>query len=82
LLPLPGRPPLDLTAVRVAGETCTLRDERARWELGYEGRVRREEGLAELRADAAADAAAAAPDAAPDAAAPGPSAAGGPEQDR
>jgi nucleoside-diphosphate-sugar epimerase len=78
LLPLPGRPPLDLTAVRVAGETCTLRDERARWELGYEGRVRREEGLAELRADAAADAAAAAPDAA----APGPSAAGGPEQDR
>ena len=48
-LPLPGRPPLDLTAVRVIGETCTLRDERARRELGYEGQVTRERGLAELR---------------------------------
>ena len=49
-LPLPGRPPLDLTAVRVTGETCTLRDDRARRELGYEGHVTRERGLAELRA--------------------------------
>jgi nucleoside-diphosphate-sugar epimerase len=47
-LPLPGRPPLDLTAVRVTGETCTLRDDRARRELGYEGQVTRERGLAEL----------------------------------
>lgn len=49
-LPLPGRPPIDLTAVRVTGETCTLRDDRARRELGYEGQVTREDGLAELRA--------------------------------
>jgi nucleoside-diphosphate-sugar epimerase len=53
VLPLPGRPPVDLATVRVVGETCTLRDDRARWELGYEGKVRREEGLAELRAEAA-----------------------------
>jgi nucleoside-diphosphate-sugar epimerase len=50
-LPLPGRPPLDLTAVRVVGETCTLRDDRARRELGYEGQVSREQGLAELRSE-------------------------------
>ncbi len=49
-LPLPGRPPIDLTAVRVTGETCTLRDDRARRELGYEGQFGRERGLAELRA--------------------------------
>jgi nucleoside-diphosphate-sugar epimerase len=48
VLPLPGRPPLDLTAVRVVGETCTLRDDRARRELCYEGQVSREQGLAEL----------------------------------
>jgi nucleoside-diphosphate-sugar epimerase len=51
VLPLPGRPPLDLTAVRVVGETCTLRDDRARRELGYEGQVSREQGLAELRSE-------------------------------
>jgi nucleoside-diphosphate-sugar epimerase len=50
-LPLPGRPPLDLTAVRVVGETCTLRDDRARRELGYEGQVTRARGLAELRSE-------------------------------
>jgi nucleoside-diphosphate-sugar epimerase len=50
-LPLPGRPPIDLTAVRVTGETCTLRDDRARRELGYEGQVTREQGLAELRSE-------------------------------
>jgi nucleoside-diphosphate-sugar epimerase len=50
-LPLPGRPPLDLATVRVIGETCTLRDDRARRELGYEGRVSRERGLAELRSE-------------------------------
>jgi nucleoside-diphosphate-sugar epimerase len=51
LLPLPGRPPIDLGAVRVVGETCTLRDARARTELGYEGNVTRERGLAELRSE-------------------------------
>lgn len=51
VLPLPGRPPLDRTAVRVVGETCTLRDDRARRELGYEGQVTREQGLAELRSE-------------------------------
>jgi nucleoside-diphosphate-sugar epimerase len=51
LLPLPGGPPLDLPSIRVVGETCTLRDDRARRELGYEGRVTREQGLAELRSD-------------------------------
>jgi nucleoside-diphosphate-sugar epimerase len=51
LLPLPGSPPLDLDAVRVAGETCTLRDARARSELGYEGSVSRADGLAELRSE-------------------------------
>jgi hypothetical protein len=37
--------------VRVVGEECTLRDDRARLELGYEGRVTREHGLAELRSE-------------------------------
>lgn len=48
VLPLPGRAPLDLDEIRVVGETCTLRDTRARRELGYEGRVTRAAGLAEL----------------------------------
>jgi len=51
LLPLPGRPPVDLTSVRLVGETCTLKDGRARRWLGYEGHVTREQGLAELRSD-------------------------------
>ncbi len=38
-LRLPGGPPLDLATVRVVGEECTLRDDRARLELGYEGHV-------------------------------------------
>ena len=50
-LRLPGGPPVDLATVRVIGEECTLRDERARLELGYEGHVTREQGLAELRSD-------------------------------
>lgn len=48
LLPLPGRAPVEADEVRVTGETCTLRDTRARRELGYEGRVTRTAGLAEL----------------------------------
>jgi nucleoside-diphosphate-sugar epimerase len=50
-LRLPGWPPLDLATVRVVGEECTLRDDRARLELGYEGHVTREQGLAELRSE-------------------------------
>jgi nucleoside-diphosphate-sugar epimerase len=50
-LRLPGGPPVDLATVRVIGEECTLRDERARLELGYEGHVTRQQGLAELRSD-------------------------------
>jgi nucleoside-diphosphate-sugar epimerase len=50
-LRLPGGPPVDLATVRVIGEECTLRDDRARLELGYEGHVTREQGLAELRSD-------------------------------
>ncbi len=50
-LRLPGGPPLDLATVRVIGEECTLRDVRARLELGYEGHVPREQGLAELRSE-------------------------------
>jgi len=49
VLPLPGAPPLDPVTLRVAGETCTVRDDKARRELGYEGKVSRERGLAELR---------------------------------
>jgi nucleoside-diphosphate-sugar epimerase len=50
-LRLPGGPPVELATVRVIGEECTLRDDRARLELGYEGRVTREQGLAELRSE-------------------------------
>jgi nucleoside-diphosphate-sugar epimerase len=50
-LPLPGRPPVDLATVRAVGEECTLRDDAARRELGYESRVDRESGLAELRSE-------------------------------
>jgi nucleoside-diphosphate-sugar epimerase len=53
-LPLPGRPPVDLATVRAIGEQCTLCDDRARRELGYEGHVTREHGLAELRSEYAA----------------------------
>ena len=50
-LRLPGGPPVDLAMVRGIGEECTLRDDRARLELGYEGHVTREQGLAELRSE-------------------------------
>ncbi len=52
LLPLSGRPPLDPVTLRVVGEACTVRDNKARRELGYEGQVSREKGLAELRSGA------------------------------
>jgi nucleoside-diphosphate-sugar epimerase len=49
-LRLPGQPPVTRTVLRSAGETCTVRDDKARRELGYEGKVSRSQGLAELRA--------------------------------
>jgi len=49
-LPLRGTAPLDRATLRVVGETCTVRDDKARQELGYEGGVSRDQGLAELRA--------------------------------
>lgn len=53
-LPLPGRPPVDLATVRIIGEQCTLRDDRARHELGYESQLTRDRGLSELAAGLAA----------------------------
>lgn len=50
-LSLSGEPPIDRATVRLLGETCTLRDDKARRELGYEGAVGRAGGLAELRSD-------------------------------
>ncbi|HVQ96835.1 MAG TPA: NAD-dependent epimerase/dehydratase family protein [Mycobacteriales bacterium] len=49
-LPLPGHPPVTRTALRSAGETCTVRDDKARRELGYEGKISRQQGLTELEA--------------------------------
>lgn len=49
-LPLRGQPPVTRTMLRSAGETCTVRDDKARRELGYEGKVSRQQGLAEMRA--------------------------------
>lgn len=49
-LPLRGDPPVTRAALRAAGETCTVRDGKARRELGYEGKVSRQQGLAQLRA--------------------------------
>jgi len=49
LLPLAGEPPLTRTALLLMGEEVTPLDARARREIGYEGRVTREAGLAEMR---------------------------------
>jgi nucleoside-diphosphate-sugar epimerase len=49
-LPLPGQPPVTRAMLRLAGETCTVRDDKARRELGYEGKVTRQQGLAQLQA--------------------------------
>jgi nucleoside-diphosphate-sugar epimerase len=59
-LPLPGMPPFDPVGLRIIGETCTLRDDKARRELGYEGKVSRDQGFAELRAGTTASGAPAA----------------------
>jgi nucleoside-diphosphate-sugar epimerase len=45
-------PPLTHGALHLMGAEITVRDDKARAELGYEARVTREQGLAELRADA------------------------------
>jgi nucleoside-diphosphate-sugar epimerase len=49
LLGLKSPPPATRMAVRLIGETVTVRDDKARRELGYVGRVSREQGLATLR---------------------------------
>src|SRR4051794_3387986 len=53
VLPLKGRPPLTRFAVWIASLECTIDISRAREELGYQPVKTREEGLAELRAEAA-----------------------------
>lgn len=45
---LPGTPPATRMAVRLFGEPVTVSDAKARRELGYVGRVSREQGLARL----------------------------------
>lgn len=49
LLGLRSPPPVTRMAVRLLGEPVTVRDDKARRELGYVGRVSREHGLATLR---------------------------------
>jgi nucleoside-diphosphate-sugar epimerase len=44
-------PPITYTAVKLMGEEVTVNDAKARRELGYVGRVTREEGLRELAED-------------------------------
>jgi nucleoside-diphosphate-sugar epimerase len=51
LLPLKGQPPLTRTAMALIGEEVTVVDAKARRELGYQGLVSREAGLAELAAE-------------------------------
>lgn len=49
LLRIPTPPPATRMAVRLFGEPVTVRDDKARRELGYRGAVTREQGLATLR---------------------------------
>lgn len=49
-LPLPGGPPVTKMALALMGEEVTVRDDKARYELGYVGAVSIEEGLAEMGA--------------------------------
>ncbi len=49
-LHLKGAPPVTRSAVRLIGEEVTVVDEKARRELGYVGKVSREEGLREMTA--------------------------------
>ncbi|MFP2928164.1 NAD-dependent epimerase/dehydratase family protein [Pyxidicoccus sp. 3LG] len=50
-LHLGGRPPLTRTELLLVGREVTVNDEKARGELGYEGRMTREEGLREMKAE-------------------------------
>jgi len=47
---LKGGPPVSRTAILLAGEQVTVNDAKARRELGYQGLVTREAGLAEMAA--------------------------------
>ncbi len=47
-LPLSGRPPITRAALRLIGEEVTVVDAKARREIGYAGRVSRQQGLQEL----------------------------------
>jgi nucleoside-diphosphate-sugar epimerase len=49
-LHLGGRPPLTRTELLLMGREVTVSDAKARQELGYEGRMTREEGLREMKA--------------------------------
>jgi nucleoside-diphosphate-sugar epimerase len=51
-LPLPGRPPLTRFAYWVSAHECTIKIDKAREQLGYDPVRSKQEGLAELRADA------------------------------
>jgi nucleoside-diphosphate-sugar epimerase len=53
LLRRKSRPPLSRFSVWVSALECTINDSRAREELGYREVKSRDEGLAELRQDAA-----------------------------
>lgn len=48
-LPLPGTPLLNRQELLLAGREVTVNDEKARRELGYEGRMTREAGLREMQ---------------------------------
>ncbi|QSQ23759.1 NAD-dependent epimerase/dehydratase family protein [Pyxidicoccus parkwayensis] len=48
---LSSRPPLTRAELLLIGREVTVSDAKARQELGYQGRMSREEGLRELRAD-------------------------------
>jgi nucleoside-diphosphate-sugar epimerase len=50
LLRLSGEPPITRTFLALSGQQMTVRDDRARHELGYQGTVDRAEALAELAA--------------------------------
>jgi nucleoside-diphosphate-sugar epimerase len=56
-LRLRGSPPLTQLAVQLMGEEVTVTDAKARRELGYEGKVSREEGFAALQAALVSDSA-------------------------
>jgi nucleoside-diphosphate-sugar epimerase len=47
---LEGRPPITRTVVALFGQEITVNDAKARRELGYEGKMTRERGLAEMAA--------------------------------